>query len=216
MGNPHNYNSIIIDRIQMEYKMNTPIQGEDIRKLKTGDEVYVTGTIITARDEAHLKALELYEKDEKPPVDFKGNGVFHCGPIMKKNKEENWEVVAAGPTTSARMEIFQDKFIEAYKPAIIIGKGGMGDRTAKACQKYGCVYGAFTGGAALLAARGITEVKDVFWLEELGMPECLWVYKVKDFGPMIITIDTHGGNLTAQVADKISKNKQKIIAQMEA
>jgi tartrate/fumarate subfamily iron-sulfur-dependent hydro-lyase beta chain len=216
MGNPHNYNSIIIDRIQMEYKMNTPIQGEDIRKLKTGDEVYVTGTIITARDEAHLKALELYEQGEKPPVDFKGNGVFHCGPIMKKNKEGNWEVVAAGPTTSARMEIFQDKFIEAYKPAIIIGKGGMGDRTAKACQKYGCVYGAFTGGAALLAARGITEVKDVFWLEELGMPECLWVYKVKDFGPMIITIDTHGGNLTAQVADKISKNKQKIIAQMEA
>jgi tartrate/fumarate subfamily iron-sulfur-dependent hydro-lyase beta chain len=114
------------------------------------------------------------------------------------------------------MEIFQDKFIEAYRPAIIIGKGGMGDRTTKACQKYGCVYGAFTGGAALLAAKGITEVQDVFWLEELGMPECLWVYDVKNFGPMIITIDTHGGNLTAKIAEKISKNKQKILAQMEA
>jgi tartrate/fumarate subfamily iron-sulfur-dependent hydro-lyase beta chain len=200
---------------KMEYKLRTPVPEEDIRRLKTGDEVYVTGTIITARDEAHLKALELYEQSEKPPVDFKGNGVFHCGPIMKKNKKGNWEVVAAGPTTSARMEIFQDKFIEAYKPAIIIGKGGMGDRTAKACQKYGCVYGAFTGGAALLAARGITKVKNVFWLEELGMPECLWVYDVKYFGPMIITIDTHGGNLTAKVAEKISKNKQKILAQME-
>jgi tartrate/fumarate subfamily iron-sulfur-dependent hydro-lyase beta chain len=200
----------------MEYKLITPVSEDDIRKLKTGDEVYITGTVITARDEAHLKALELYEEGEKPPVDFRGKGVFHCGPIMKKNKEGNWEVVAAGPTTSARMEIFQDKFIEAYRPAIIIGKGGMGDRTTKACRKYGCVYGAFTGGAALLAAKGITEVQDVFWLEELGMPECLWVYDVKNFGPMIITIDTHGGNLTAKIAEKVSKNKQKILAQMEA
>ena len=99
----------------------------------------------------------------------------------------DWTVIAAGPTTSARMEIFQDNFIEAFRPGIIIGKGGMGDRTSKACQEYGCVYGAFTGGAALLSARGIKKVRDVFWFDELGMPECLWVYDVEDFGPMIIT-----------------------------
>ena len=199
----------------MEYHLKTPVSEEEVRKLRAGDLMYVTGTVVTARDEAHLKALELHEKGEAPPVEFKGNGVFHCGPIMQKGDGGEWRVVAAGPTTSARMEIFQDEFIEVYRPAVIIGKGGMGARTAKACQDYGCVYGAFTGGAALLAARGIKRVRDVFWLEELGMPECLWVYDVEDFGPMIVTIDTHGGNLTADVGAKIAERRDRLIEEME-
>jgi len=198
----------------MDYHLKTPVPEDEIRKLKMGDLVYVTGTVITARDEAHLKALELHEKGEEPPVDFRGVGVFHCGPIMKKVGEE-WTVVAAGPTTSARMEIFQDDFIETFRPALIIGKGGMGDRTSKACQEYGCVYGAFTGGAALLAARGIKRVRQVHWLEELGMPECLWVYDVEDFGPMIVTIDTHGNNMTQDVKDQVTARMEKIMAEME-
>ena len=200
----------------MEYHLKTPVPDGNIRKLKAGDLIYVTGTIITARDEAHLKALELHEEGKEPPVSFKGRGVFHCGPIMKKDENGKWQVVAAGPTTSARMEIFQDNFIEVFKPALIIGKGGMGERTSKACIKHGCVYGAFTGGAALLAARGIKEVTDVFWLEEFGMPECLWVYKVENFGPMIITIDTHGANLTADVAVKVNAKRDELIEEMEA
>jgi len=198
----------------MEHHLVTPVPEEEIRKLKMGDLVYVTGTVITARDEAHLKALELHEKGEEPPVDFGGVGIFHCGPIMKK-VDDGWTVVAAGPTTSARMEIFQDNFIETYRPALIIGKGGMGDRTSKACQEYGCAYGAFTGGAALLAARGIKKVRDVFWLEELGMPECLWVYDVEDFGPMIVTIDTHGNNMTKNVKDGVTERMEKILSEME-
>jgi tartrate dehydratase beta subunit/fumarate hydratase class I family protein len=90
----------------------------------------------------------------------------------------------------------------------------MGDRTSKACQEFGCVYGAFTGGAALLAARGIMKVRDVFWLEELGMPECLWVYDVEDFGPMIVTIDTHGNNMTQNVKDQVTARRDKIMAEM--
>ena len=201
--------------VKLEHYLKTPVKEADIRKLKAGDLVYITGTIITARDEAHLKALELHEKGEEPPVSFTGRGVFHCGPIMKKDDDGKWQVVAAGPTTSARMEIFQDNFIEVFKPAIIIGKGGMGERTSKACQKHGCVYGAFTGGAALLAARGITDVEDVFWLDELGMPECLWVYKVEKFGPMIVTIDTHGANLTADVGAKVNMNRDRIMEEMK-
>ncbi len=198
----------------MEYHLKTPVPEAEIRKLEMGDLVYITGTVITARDEAHLKALELHETGEKPPVDFNGVGIFHCGPIMKEVDGE-WTVVAAGPTTSARMEIFQDNFIEAFHPAIIIGKGGMGDRTSKACQEYGCVYGAFTGGAALLAARGIKKVRDVFWLDELGMPECLWVYDVDDFGPMIVTIDTHGNNMTKNVKEQVTVRMDKILTEME-
>jgi len=199
----------------MEHHLKTPVPEEEVRNLRAGDLIYVTGTVITARDEAHLKALELNEKGEAPPVDFKGNGVFHCGPIMQKDDSGKWRVVAAGPTTSARMEIFQDEFIKVYRPSVIIGKGGMGKRTAKACQEYGCVYGAFTGGAALLAAQGIKKVRDVFWLEELGMPECLWVYDVEDFGPMIVTIDTHGGNLTADVGAKVFERRDQLIKEME-
>ncbi|HUV54334.1 MAG TPA: FumA C-terminus/TtdB family hydratase beta subunit [Candidatus Krumholzibacteriaceae bacterium] len=199
----------------MEHHLKTPVPEKEIRNLRAGDLIYVTGTMITARDEAHLKALELQEKGEAPPVDFKGNGVFHCGPIMQKDDGGEWRVVAAGPTTSARMEIFQDEFIKVYRPSVIIGKGGMGERTAKACQEYGCVYGAFTGGAALLAARGIKKVRDVFWLEELGMPECLWVYDVEDFGPMIVTIDTHGGNLTADVGARVAERRDRLIKKME-
>lgn len=198
----------------MEYHLKTPVPESQIRLLKMGDLVYVTGTVITARDEAHLKALEMHGKGEEPPVNFGGVGVFHCGPIMRKVDGE-WRVVAAGPTTSARMEIFQDRFIEAFRPSIIIGKGGMGERTAKACTEYGCVYGAFTGGAALLAAHGIKRVRDVFWLEELGMPECLWVYDVEDFGPMIVTIDTHGDNMTENVKRGIMARKQEILATLE-
>jgi len=198
----------------LEYHLRTPVPEAELRKLKVGDVVYLSGTIITARDEAHNKALELHEKGEKLPVDFTGVGVFHCGPIMRKTGK-GWEVVAAGPTTSTRMDIFEDRFIEAFHPGVIIGKGGMGDRTAKACQKFGCVYTAFTGGAALLATKGIKKIRDVFWLEELGMPECLWVYDVEDFGPLIVAIDTHGGNLTADVAKKVMANRDRIIAEMK-
>jgi fumarate hydratase subunit beta len=198
----------------LEYKLKTPIPLAELKKLRTGDVIYVSGTIVTARDEAHKKALELHEEGKKLPVEFKGIGVFHCGPIMRKTTS-GWETVAAGPTTSDRMEIFEDQFIEAFHPAVIIGKGGMGERTSKACQKHGCVYTAFTGGAALLASRGIKSVKDVYWLEEFGMPECLWVYEADNFGPLIVTIDTHGGNLTAKVAETVRARRDKIMEEMK-
>ena len=112
------------------------------------------------------------------------------------------------------MEIFQDEFIKAFHPGMIIGKGGMGARTTKACQEETCIYGYFTGGAALLAADRIKEVKDVFWLEELGMPECLWVYEVEKFGPLTVTIDTYGGNLTEESKKNIEAKKVEILKEL--
>jgi tartrate/fumarate subfamily iron-sulfur-dependent hydro-lyase beta chain len=194
----------------MEYYLETPVREDDIRKLKVGDLVYLSGTVITARDEAHLKALELNEKGERLPVEFTGRAVYHCGPVMKKVGDE-WKVVVAGPTTSVRMDIFEDKFIEAFRPAMIIGKGGMGERTTKACERFGGLYGYFTGGAAILAANGIKKVEEVHWLEELGMAECLWVCKTENFGPLLITIDTYGHNLTEDIKQKVMENKKKII-----
>ena len=197
----------------MEYHLKTPGPPRMIKKLRIDDILFLTGTVITARDEAHHKALKYHREGRDLPVDFRGVGVFHCGPIMKR-VGDGWMVVAAGPTTSARMEIFQDEFIEVYRPAIIIGKGGMGDRTAKACHDFSCVYGVLTGGAALLSARCIKEVRDVFWLDELGMPECLWVFHVEELGPMVVTIDSHGNNLTKNVSEEVSGRLKRILMEM--
>ncbi len=191
------------------YKLTLPLSEEDVRKLKVGDNIYVTGRIVTARDDAHKHALELKEKGEPLPVDFSKLGIYHCGPIMQKDENGKWRMVAGGPTTSARMEIFQDKFIEEFGSRLIIGKGGMGPRTTAACEKFGAVYGMFTGGAALLAADRVKEVVEVHWLELLGMPECLWVLEVEEFGPLMIGIDAHGNNFFTENQKKAEATRDK-------
>jgi tartrate/fumarate subfamily iron-sulfur-dependent hydro-lyase beta chain len=177
------------------------MNSDEIKKLKVGDIVYITGKIFTARDEAHHMMLE---KDKKS-LDFNPSemGLFHCGPLMKKT-DGRWQVVSAGPTTSSRMEIFEDKFIEKYGVNIIIGKGGMGDRTEKALQKFTGVYTAYTGGAGALAAEKVETVVGVYWLEELGMPEAVWIFKVKEFGPLVVAIDSHGRSIYKDLKNKTS------------
>ena len=174
----------------MEYRFTLPIKSEDIKKLKMGDILYVTGKIFTARDEAHHLMLE----KKSIPFNPSDMGLYHCGPLMKKVGDK-WEVVSAGPTTSSRMEIFEDKFIEKFKINLIIGKGGMGKNTQKALQKYICIYTSYTGGAGALAAEKAEEVENVFWLEELGMPEAVWIMRVKEFGPLVVAMDSHGESI---------------------
>jgi len=190
------------------YKFKTPIPEEEIRKLRVNDVLYVSGTMFTARDQAHKRALEYFKQGKPLPLRLEGLAVFHCGPIAKK-KEDRWTIVAAGPTTSTRMEIFEDEFIKNFKVRVIIGKGGMGKRTTEAMAKYGAVYGAFTGGAAILAAKAIKNVRTVEWLD-LGMPEAMWILEVEEFGPLAIAIDSHGNNLFEDVKRKVEENKQKI------
>ena len=174
----------------MEYHLKLPANKDDIKKLKIRDIIYVTGKIFTARDEAHHMMLE----KEKIPFNPFEMALFHCGPLMKKANGK-WQVVSAGPTTSSRMEIFEDKFLEKFGTNIIIGKGGMGERTEKALQKFTGVYTAYTGGAGALAADKVEEVLGVYWLEELGMPEAAWIFKVKEFGPLVVAIDSHGKSI---------------------
>jgi len=190
------------------YKLKTPISEEDIRKLKVNDVIYITGTMITARDAAHRRALELHNEGKRLPLDLQGLAVFHCGPIVKK-EDDKWIIVAAGPTTSTRMDIFEDEFIKNFKVRVVIGKGGMGKRTTDAMEKYGAVYGAFTGGAAVLAARAVKNVRSVEWYD-LGMPEAMWVMEVEGFGPLTVAIDAHGNNLFENVLRKVEESKQKI------
>jgi len=174
----------------MEYHFDVPVSTEKIRKLNVGDIIYVSGKIFTARDEAHHMMLE----KDNIPFDPSEMALFHCGPLMKKENGK-WQVVSAGPTTSSRMEIFEDKFIEKYGINLIIGKGGMGERTEKALQKYTCIYTSYTGGAGALAADGVEEVLGVHWLDELSMPEAVWIFKAKEFGPLVVAIDSHGKSI---------------------
>lgn len=190
------------------YKLKTPISEEDVRKLKVNDVIYITGTMFTARDSAHKRALDYYKQDKKMPINPQGLAVFHCGPIVKKENNK-WTIVAAGPTTSTRMDLFEDEFIKNYKVRVVIGKGGMGKKTTDAMKKNGAVYGAFTGGAAVLAAKAIKNVKTVEWLD-LGMPEALWILEVEEFGPLAVAIDSHGNNLFEDVRKKVEENRPKI------
>lgn len=190
------------------YKLRTPISEEEIRKLQVNDVLYISGTIVTARDQAHRRALELHKQGKPLPINLEGLAVFHCGPLMGKEGEK-WVIVSAGPTTSTRMEVFEDEFIEKFKVRVIIGKGGMGARTTEAMKKYGAVYGAFTGGAGVIAAQAVKNIKGVEWFD-LGMPEALWILEVEEFGPLTVAIDSHGNNLFEEVKKRVELNKQNI------
>ena len=190
------------------YKLKTPISEEEIRKIKVNDVIYITGTIVTARDQAHRRALEYHSQRKPLPLNLEGLAVFHCGPVVSK-KGDSWVAIAAGPTTSTRMDIFEDEFIKNFKVRVVIGKGGMGKKTTDAMAKYGAVYSAFTGGAAILAAKAIKKVKGVEWLD-LGTPEAMWIFEVEEFGPLAVAIDSHGNNLFMDVAKNVEENKQRI------
>ena len=195
-------------------KLRTPISEAEIRKLRVNDTLYLSGTIVTARDQAHKRALEYSERGIPLPVNLEGLAIFHCGPVMRK-EDDKWITVAAGPTTSTRMEVYEADFIRQFKPRVVIGKGGMGEKTTQAMAKYGAVYGAFTGGAAVLAANAVKRVKDVAWLD-LGMPEAMGILEVEDFGPLVVAIDSFGKNLYRDVAGRVEQNKKRIYRKLGA
>lgn len=172
-------------------KLNIPLKKEDIVKLKVGDIVRLSGIIFTARDMAHKFLVENFSLKFKEMLD--GSVIYHCGPIVKK-EDNRWKVISAGPTTSIREEPYEKKVIKDYGVRAIIGKGGMGKDTLQALKEYGSVYLHATGGAAVLIAESIIQVKNVYKLEEFGIPEAIWELEVKDF-PAVVTMDAYGNSL---------------------
>jgi fumarate hydratase subunit beta len=173
------------------------------------DIVYLSGIIYTGRDEVHIHALELAKQGKKPPVDFKDMVLFHCGPIMKKDENGEWHVIAAGPTTSSRMNSLEPEFIERFGVRAIIGKGGMSKPTAEAMKKHGAVYLAMTGGAAALAADAFKKVHGVEWFE-FGMPEAIWILEAEDLGPLVVGIDANSNSIYEEVDEKVRENEKKV------
>ncbi len=193
-----------------EYHLKTPLSEAEVRKLRVGDVVYVSGLIFSARDSAHRKMLKIASEGKELPFDPKGLLVYHVGPVVKKHNDR-WRVIAAGPTTSARMESLEPEFIRQFGVRGIIGKGGMFEKTTHACKEYGAFYGAFVGGCAVLAARAIEEVEAVYWLDELGIPEAVWLFRANKFGPLIVAIDSHGNNMFLEVLNKAKARLEELL-----
>lgn len=183
-------------------KLTTPISEEAIRKLKVGDTVLLSGVIVTARDEAHKLMVE--EKPDFIRDVLKESVIYHCGPVVRKNDQGKWEFVSAGPTTSAREEPYQADVVCEYNVRGVIGKGGMGDKTAEGLKRCGAVYFHAVGGAGTLIAKTVTEVKTVYKLEEFGTPEAFWVIQVEDL-PLVVTMDSHGTSIHKQIKEKSVK-----------
>src|SRR3954468_12150363 len=170
-------------------KLEAPFTEDKIRSLKVGDMVEITGVVFTGRDAVH----KWLDEGNEPPVSFKDGIIYHCGPVVMKKKGK-WVVTAAGPTTSSREEPYQAGIIEKLGVRAVIGKGGMGEKTRLACEKFGCVYLHAVGGAAQVLAECIKEVQDVHGLEKFGSPEAIWQLRVESF-PVVVTIDAHGNSL---------------------
>jgi len=185
-------------RTGREVALNAPLSEADVRGLKVGDVVLVSGRMFTGRDAVHSHLMK-----HDPPVDLRGSVLYHCGPVVVKDGD-NWRVTAAGPTTSIREEPYQGEIIKRYGVRVVIGKGGMGAKTLAAMKEHGAVYLNAIGGAAQFYARSITGVDGVSLLE-FGTPEAMWHLTVDGF-PAIVTMDAHGNSLHKDVEQESARH----------
>lgn len=187
--------------------LSTPFTEEDIRDLHAGDVIYVDGDIVTGRDDVHIRVVK---EGVGLPVDLSGRVLMHAGPIISGSAGTGYEIVSIGPTTSMRMEKLEHDFIEKTGVRLIIGKGGMGNRTAAACREFGAVHCVLPAGNAVVGAACVEEISGVEWMD-LGMAEALWKIRVKGLGPLIVTIDSSGRNIFAEKKKEIARRKEEQI-----
>ncbi len=190
-------------------KLTLPISDEDIRSLKMGDPVALTGVMLTGRDAVHKWMSDTFIKKVREPQDddlevyeaikpiLDGGIIYHCGPVVAGLATGDYRFVAAGPTTSIREEPYQSSVMQHFNLKGVIGKGGMGAKTLAACRDVPGVYFHAIGGAASLIARSVQKVLGVHKLD-FGVPEAMWVIEVKDF-PVVVTMDAHGNSLHTEI-----------------
>lgn len=179
--------------------LSVPMTQEDAVGLHAGDIVLLSGSIVTGRDRIHKFLVEQQPPPESLPFQLAGTVLYHCGPIMKKT-DDTYSVVAAGPTTSMRVEMYEPGVIAACGIRGVMGKGGMGDKTRQALKDHGCVYLNTIGGAAVYLADRITKVLGVWKLGEFGAAEAMWHLEVKDF-PAVVSMDAHGNDLHRDIEE---------------
>jgi fumarate hydratase class I len=201
--------------------LSIPITEGQILSLHAGDSVTISGIATTGRDAAHKYMVEKLIKnsatlsaDDKRLFEelksiYQGGMIYHCGPIVR-NEEGKWTIISAGPTTSIREEVYEDTVISAFGLRVVMGKGGMGARTLAACSQNRAVYVHAIGGAGVTSAEKMTEVLDVFKLEEFGVPEAFWKVRFQNF-PGIVTMDAHGKSLHEELGRDFDKRLAEIL-----
>jgi L(+)-tartrate dehydratase beta subunit len=190
-------------------RIQFPADEETIRSLHAGDSVLVDGHIIGIRDRTQIR---IFDQGVEPPMDLRGAFLLHTAPGVRKVGPGRYEPVSIGTTTSARMVRFTEPLGRDYGVRAICGKGGLPDEAIEPMKKQGMVYFAIVGGAAALETTQIEEIEEVAW-EEL-MPECLWKFRVKDFGPLTVGIDAQGASLFHDVQEAAKKRLEDLYARL--
>lgn len=188
----------------------TPVSAEDLQDIKIGDIIYLSGSLTTCRDVAHRRVVEA---GLQIPVDVRNAGILHAGPIIRPLPDDKFQMVNVGPTTSMRMEKFEYEFTKRTGVRVIVGKGGMGPETARACKDFGAIHCVFPAGNAVVAAVCVEEIVEAQW-RDLGMPETLWHCRVKEFGPLIVSIDSQGRNYFEEKKLEYNKRKEEQLAKI--
>lgn len=195
------------------FHINLPATTEDIARLELGSAVYLTGVIYTAREGVYKKVLD---EGREPPVELRGlsNVNFHCSPAAAPDEDGGYNVGAVTATASFRFSKWIPKWMEKTECRIFIGKGGMpADDYKRVLAPGGAIYLTTVGyGTGALLGRGIKRVRDVFWLDELGIAQAMWMFEVENFGPFIVESDLDGNSLFAQHAEVINAGIEKLYA----
>lgn len=190
----------------------TPVSREDLQDIHIGDIIYLDGSLTTCRDVAHRRVVE---EGREIPVDVRNNAILHAGPIIRPLPDDKFEMVSVGPTTSMRMEKFEYEFVKTTGVRVIVGKGGMKENTANACRDFGAIHCVIPAGNAVVAAVCVEEIERAEW-RDLGMPETLWNCRVKEFGPLIVSIDSEGRNYFEEKKVEYNKRKDEQVAAISA
>ncbi len=180
-------------------ELTLPLSVSDVRGLKAGDVVSLSGRIVTGRDRVHRYLAEERPPKGEVPFELSGAVLYHCGPVMERS-EEGYRAVSAGPTTSMRVEMYEAQIIREYQLRGIMGKGGMGEATRRALKENDCVYLHTIGGAAVYLADRIRSVPGVWKLEEFGQTEAMWLFEVEGF-PAIVTMDCLGNDIHREIEE---------------
>ncbi|GAB4500812.1 MAG: hypothetical protein Fur0035_03520 [Anaerolineales bacterium] len=204
-------------------EISLPISDENIRALKVGEPVLLSGIMLTGRDAAHKWMIDTFIRKTRAPQGddlevyaalkekLNGSVIYHCGPVVSGLDTKAYKFVAAGPTTSIREEPYQAEVMKHFNLKGVIGKGGMGPKTLKGCQETPAVYFHAIGGAASYIAQSVKKVLGVYKLD-FGVPEAMWLIEVKDF-PVVVTMDSHGGSQHSAIGENSQKALDELLAQ---
>jgi L(+)-tartrate dehydratase beta subunit len=196
------------------YNLPTPVSEADIRKLKINDTVTLQQTLFGIRDATQI---HLFDRGRKTKFDLRGHAVIHTAPNVRKvpvspEFPAGYQPICIGTTTSDRMERFTEPLMNKYGVRMIVGKGGLRESSAAAFTKHGGVYLAIIGGTAALETTWIDQIEDVD-LDDLN-PESLWKFKINQFGPLLVAMDSHGGSIYQDVKADVAINKATVLKRL--